>query len=209
MARLNGEKDPERVHAWAVAGQLVGEFARAVAQDGTARKYNETVGQPPAQKDRYTERPLRTAQTVVQEKVDAIVNNFRNDPQKLEEHLSPGAINRLGEAAYRFTVGAIDENQLRSALGREYGNAVERATIKSLQEEGVVSIGKSRNTRGQFKSSTDLRFTSGEFAGQEIEITTAQAWARHTMRDYGLEVGYALYEIDYPNLMRFLRGPPR
>ncbi|WP_331738379.1 hypothetical protein [Embleya sp. NBC_00896] len=209
MARANGEIDPERIHAWATAGQLVGEFASVIARGGEVRKNNESAGRLLERKNMYAERPLRTAQTVVQEKVDAVVKDFRSDPQRIADHISPGAINRLGEAAYRFRSGSINQGQLMSALAKEYGNAVERATIASLQKEGVVSTGKSRNAKGQFKATTDLRFTRGEFEGQEIEITTAQAWARHTMRDYGLEVGYALYEIDYPNLMRFLTGPPR
>jgi hypothetical protein len=209
VAALAGIRDPERLRDIAMAGYALEQFAGGVAAAMTARQQNQTIKPAHPPKDAQHEQPLRTAQTVVQEKVTAVVNEFHRDPTKLGKPglLSERELDSLVRAVHEYRQGAISVHELQGVIGRTFGKAVERETVAQLQKEGVVSIGQSRDAQGRFKSSPDVLFKTGQFAGEKIEITTAQAWAAHVMREWGGDVGYALYEVEYPNLMRFLTVP--
>jgi hypothetical protein len=212
IAIVGGDKDPEHLRDAALAGYVVGEFAGALAGTPDAvRLRNPRADSAPTSKTPHEERPIRTAQSVVQEKVDEFVKDFHRDPAKIADYLSPHEVAAVADAVHQYRAQEIKEGGLTSALGRAFGKAVERRTVEWGKQENLIPTGQSRDAHGRFTSSPDLLFSTGEFKGQRIEITTFRAWAAHAARDWGLDVDvhYAGYEIDYPAMLRSLLRPPR
>jgi hypothetical protein len=211
ISTLRGERSPERLLAVAQAGHLLGEFASVIAgvAPHAVRVRNPAVDSVRDRKAPQVQKPIRTAQSVVQAKVDEFVKDFHREPARIADHVSEKEVHAVAAAVEQFHAGTMTEGQLRAAVGRTFGKALEARTVEWGQREGLLtSIGQTRDRTGRFTTTPDLRFTTGEFKGEKIEITTFRSWVAHAQRDWGLDsdLHYVGYEVAYPSLLKRLLG---
>jgi hypothetical protein len=205
MARMAmGERDPAQLRDSAAAGAAVAGVWMSMAAVQPVRLSDSSSSAAPQH-----EEPIRTAQSVVQAKVDEYVKDFHRSPERIADYLSPNQIDQLATAVEAFNASNLSEGKLHSEIGRVFGQALEARVVEWGKQEDLVSIGRVRDAQGRFTSSPDLLFAKGPFEGQRAEITTIKAWAAHAARDWGLDadVHYAGYEINYADLTRDLLSP--
>jgi hypothetical protein len=109
ISTLRGERSPERLLAVAQAGHLLGEFASVIAgvAPHAVRVRNPAVDSVRDRKAPQVQKPIRTAQSVVQAKVDEFVKDFHREPARIADHVSEKEVHAVAAAVEQFHAGTM------------------------------------------------------------------------------------------------------